>query len=412
MSGPAAGPCTGPLSPANRPAVPPRPIASLAQLPPYVFAELDRLKSEARARGRSYVDLGIGSPDQPTPPLVVAAVQRAAADASRHGYPPFRGTPEFLEATARYLEHRSGVALDPTRELIAVSGSKEGIAQLLQAYCGPGDVALVPSIYYPVYGRAPMLSGAQAYLMPTPAPDFLPDLDAIPADVLARAKTLVVNYPNNPTGAVCDRAFLARCVDFARRHGLLLISDLAYAELTYDGYRAPSVFEVEGARDVAVELHSCSKAFNMAGLRIGFAAGNAEAIEALGAYRTNVGYGTPWVAQAAGAAALSQHAALTAPIVAEYRSRRDAIYGTLTAAGWEVTPPRAAMYAWLPVPEGFDDWGWMRAALDETGTVVTPGLAFGPGGVGYFRISLVQPAPVLADAATRLVELASRVGVA
>ncbi len=387
----------------------PRPIAALDRLPPYVFAELDRLKADARARGRAFVDLGIGSPDRPMPAPVVEAVRAAANDGARHGYPPFRGTPEYLGAAAEYVAARTGVALDQAREVIAVSGSKEGIAQLLQAYCGPGDVALVPAIYYPVYARAPMLNGADAWFVPMPAPDFLPDLDAVPADVLARAKALVVNYPNNPTGAVCDVAFLARCVAFARAHGLLLLSDLAYAELAYDGYRVPSVFEVPGARDVAVELYSCSKSFNMAGLRIGFAAGAAEAIDALGAYRTNVGYGTPWVAQAAGAAALSAHDALAPAVAAEYEARRDAVYGQLRAAGWAATPPRAAMYAWLPVPDGFDDWGWVRAALDEAGVVVTPGLAFGPGGAGYFRISLVRPAPVLAGAVTRLTELAARV---
>lgn len=403
-------PPSPPPSP-SRSVVPPRPIPSLDRLPPYVFAELDRLKADARARGRPFVDLGIGSPDQPTPAPVMEAVCRAAGDTARHGYPPFRGTPEFLGAAARYLAARFGVAPDPARELIAVSGSKEGVAQLLQAYCGPGDVALVPAVYYPVYARAPMLNGAEAWFIPTPAPAFLPDLDAIPTAVLARAKALVVNYPNNPTGAVCDLAFLARCVAFARRHGLLLLSDLAYAELSFDGYRAPSVLEVPGAMDVAVELHSCSKAFNMAGLRIGFAAGGAEAVATLGAYRTNVGYGTPWVAQAAGAAALDAHATLAPPIVAEYRARRDAVYGALRAAGWDVTPPRAAMYAWLPVPEGFDDWGWVRAVLDEAGVVVTPGLAFGPGGAGWFRISLVQPAPVLSQAVARLTELAARVAV-
>jgi aspartate/methionine/tyrosine aminotransferase len=250
--------------------------------------------------------------------------------------------------------------------------------------------------------------GAEVHLVPTPAPSFLPDLDAVPASVLARAKLLIVNYPNNPTGATCDRAFLARCVAFAREHGLLLVSDLAYGELTYVPGAAPSVFEVEGALDVAVELHSCSKSFNMAGLRIGFAAGNAAAMNALLAYRSNVGYGTPWAAQAAGAVALTQYRTLAPATVAEYRGRRDALYGALAAAGWAATPPSAAMYAWLPVPEGFDDWGWVRTALDETGVVVTPGLAFGPGGAGWFRVSFVRPAAVLADAVTRLAEVAAR----
>lgn len=385
----------------------PAPVSTLSSLPPYVFAELDRLKAVAAARRAAagadpLVDLGIGSPDRPMAPGIVDAVQRAAANEARHGYPPFRGAPEFLDAAAGFLAERFGAHVDPARELVAVSGSKEGIAHLLGAYCGPGDVALVPDVYYPVYARAPLLHGAEVAYLPVRAPDFLPDLDAVPAATLRRAKVLVVNYPNNPTGATCDLAFLARCVAFARRHGLLLVSDLAYSELTYDGYRAPSVLEVPGAAEVAVELHSCSKAFNMAGLRVGFVAGAAAACDALLAYRTNTGYGTPWVAQAAGAYALAHHAALTPGVAAEYRARRDALYGALAAAGWSAPVPRAAMYAWLPVPEGFDDWGWVRAAMDGAGVVVTPGLAFGPGGAGYFRLSFVRPGPVLADAVGRL----------
>lgn len=386
----------------------PAPTPALTQLPAYVFAALDELKAAARARGRAYVDLGIGSPDQPTPPAVIAALQQAAADPSLHGYPPFRGVPRFLEAVSAFMRARFGVAVDPAREAVAVSGSKEGIAQLLAAHCGPGDVALVPAVHYPVFMRAPLLNGAAVHLVPTPAPGFLPDLDAVPAAVLARAKVLVVNYPNNPTGAVADREFLARAVAFARRHRLLLVSDLAYSELTYDGYVAPSVFEVEGARDVAVELHSCSKTFNMAGLRIGFAVGNERVLDALLAYRSNVGYGTPSVAQLAGARALADYQALARPIAAEYQARRDAVYAALAAAGWAATPPRAAMYAWQAVPAGFDEWGWVRAALDDAGVVVTPGSAFGPGGAGYFRISLVQPAPALAAAVTRLAGVAAR----
>lgn len=388
----------------------PAPIPTLTGLPPYVFAELDRLKAGARARlaaeGRTLVDLGIGSPDRPTPAPVVEAARHALTDAARHGYPPFRGTPEFLGAASAYCADRFGVALDPAREVVAVSGSKEGVAQLIRAYCGPGDVAIVPEVYYPVYARAALLHGAEVAYAPMRAPSFLAEFEAVPADVLRRAKLLVLNYPNNPTGAVCDVDYLARAVAFARRHGLLLVSDLAYSELGFDGYRAPSVLEVPGAREVAVELHSCSKAFNMAGLRIGFVAGAAEVCDALLAYRSNIGYGTPWVSQAAGAYALGHHQALSAPVAAEYEARRDAVYGALAAAGWHATPPRAAMYAWLPVPEGYDDWGWVRAGLDEAGVVVTPGVAFGPGGAGYFRISFVQPAPALAAAVERLAAVA------
>ena len=388
--------------------MPAQPTASLTQLPAYVFAALDVLKAEARARGQQFVDLGIGSPDRPMPDRVVAAVQRAAADTTRHGYPPFRGAPEFLRAAADFVGDRFGVGVDPARQIVALSGSKEGVAQLLQAYCGPGDVALVPDVYYPVYGRAPLLNGAQVHLLRAAAPSFLPDLDDVPGDVLARAKVLVVNYPNNPTGAIADRAFLERAVAFARAHDLVLLSDLAYSELTYDGYVAPSIFEIDGAMDVAVELHSCSKTFNMAGLRIGFATGRIDVLDALLAYRSNVGYGTPWIGQAGGAEALTHHRTLTPPIVAEYRARRDAVYGALATAGWDATPPSAAMYAWLRVPDGFDDWSWVRAVLDEAAVVVTPGLAFGPGGAGFFRISFVQPADVLADCVARIAEVAAR----
>ena len=377
---------------------------ALAGLPPYVFAELDRLKADARARERSYVDLGIGSPDQPTPPSIVGALQAAAAEPALHGYPPFRGARAYLDAVAGFMADRFGVSVDPDQEVVALSGAKEGIAQVIAAYCGPGDVALVPDVYYPVYGRAPLLAGADVHFMRTPSPSFLPDFDRVPHDVAGRAKVLVVNYPNNPTGAVADRAFFERAVAFARRHRLVLLSDLAYSELTYDGYVAPSVFEVPGAKEVAVEFHSCSKSFNMAGLRIGFATGNAGALDALLAYRSNVGYGTPWIAQIAGAHALANHRTLTPPLVAEYRARRDAVYGALGAAGWDVTPPRAAMYAWLPVPPGFDDWAWVRACLDA-GVVVTPGVAFGAGGAGYFRLSYVAPPAVLTEAVERLTRI-------
>ncbi|MDQ6926827.1 MAG: aminotransferase class I/II-fold pyridoxal phosphate-dependent enzyme [Candidatus Eremiobacteraeota bacterium] len=391
--------------------MPPAPIPTLTGLPPYVFTELDRLKAEARVRlaadGRTLVDLGIGSPDQPTPERVIVAAREALGDVARHGYPPFRGTPEFLAAVAGFLTDRFGVELDPSRELLAVSGSKEGIAQLIRSYCGPGDVAIVPEIYYPVYARAALLHGAEVAYVPMRAPSFLADFEAVVPAVLRRAKLLVINYPNNPTGATCDLEYLERAVAFARRHGLLLVSDLAYSELTYDGYRAPSVFEVPGAREIAVELHSCSKTFNMAGLRIGFVAGHAGVCDAVLAYRSNVGYGAPWVAQAAGAYAFAHHRALTPPIVAEYTARRNAVYDALAAAGWQATAPRAAMYAWLPVPDGFDDWGWMRACMDEAGVVVTPGIAFGPGGAGYFRISFVQPALALAAAVEQLTAVAS-----
>ncbi|MCU0625551.1 MAG: aminotransferase class I/II-fold pyridoxal phosphate-dependent enzyme [Gemmatimonadaceae bacterium] len=380
-------------------------VPPLAALPPYVFAELDRRKQVARTAGRTLLDLGIGSPDQPTPAPIVAALQGAAADPALHGYPPFRGHPRLLDAAARYVGTRAGTTFDPARELVALAGAKEGIADLLGALVGPGDVVLVPALHYPVYARAALMRGAAVAYVPMRADDgWQLDLDAIPGDVLARARVLIANYPNNPTGAITSPASLARLVDFARAHALLLVHDMAYAELAYDGHVPPSIFAVPGARTVAVEFHSCSKSFNMAGMRVGFVAGRPDALDALLAYRSNVGYGVSQSAQLAAAHAFDHVTTLAAPIVAEYARRRDAIYGALRTAGWDVTPPQAAMYAWLPLPEGVAPWDAVQHLIDDAGIVVTPGLAFGEAGARWFRISFVRDAAVLADAATRVAQ--------
>jgi len=381
----------------------PRPVQALTSLPPYVFAELDRLKAEARARGISFVDLGIGSPDSPVDESIVDVLAKAVHDPSTHGYPSFRGLPKYLEAAAGFVKDRFGTSLDPSTQVLALSGSKEGLAHVCMSYCGPGDVALVPDVFYPVHARAPLLNGADVHYMATSAASgFLPDFDAIPADVAKRAKILIVNYPNNPTGAVATLEFYERAVAYARTHNLVLISDLAYSELTFDGYVAPSIFEVDGAMDVAVEFHSCSKTFSMAGMRIGFVAGNAEIINAMAAYRTNVGYGTPTAIQHAGAYALDNHKKLSAKACNRYRSRRDAVVAAFREIGWEIEPPKATMYIWQPIPEGYTEWEWTKALMEQAHVVVTPGIAFGPGGAGYFRISLVAPEQVLGDAIRRL----------
>ena len=372
----------------------------LRRLPPYVFAELDRLKAAARARGATLVDLGIGSPDLPIAPPIIEALADAARDPSAHGYPPFRGVPAFLQAIERFMQSRFGVSIDSNAEAIALSGAKEGLAQLVMALCGPGDVALIPEVYYPVYARSVWLSGAEVRWVPMRARDgFVLDLDAIPVEDARRARLLVVNYPNNPTGARVELDFYERAVAYARRHELLLVSDLAYSELTFDGTSAPSALQCDGARDVTIEFHSFSKTFSMAGLRIGFAVGSAEAISALAAYRTNVGYGTPTAVQHAATYALDHRLELVPPKVAAYRARRDAMIAELHAAGWEVRAPAGSMYLWLPVPDGVDDWTWVKTLLDEDHVVVTPGVAFGDGGRGFFRISLVRDEGTLTRAA-------------
>ena len=372
----------------------------LRRLPPYVFAELDRLKALARARGATLVDLGIGSPDIRTDPGIVEAITTAAHDPATHGYPPFRGDPRYFDAIGRFMLSRFGVTIDAPREAIALSGAKEGIAQIISALCGPGDVALIPEIFYPVYARAAWLAGAEVVWVKMPADrGFVVDLDAIAPDDARRAKLLIVNYPNNPTGARVELDFYHRAVAFARRHDLLLVSDLAYSELTFGGTPAPSALQADAARDVTIEFHSCSKTFNMAGFRIGFAVGNAEAIDTLAAYRTNVGYGTPTAVQYAAAYALDHREPIVTGQVAEYRRRRDAAAAAFAEAGWTIPVPTASMYLWLPVPDGVDDWDWVRTLIDEDGVVVTPGVAFGDAGRGWFRISLVRDAATLAATA-------------
>jgi LL-diaminopimelate aminotransferase len=369
----------------------------LRAIPPYVFWELDARRQAMRAAGRSLVDLGIGSPDQPIPPVVVEAMTRAASERSLSGYPYFRGHPQFLAAAAGYVQERFGVTLDPARELLALAGSKEGIAEVVMSHCDAGDVVLVPEVYYPVYARAAALCGAEPVFVPILVDGRL-DLDALSAETLQRARVLIVNYPSNPTTATVPAGELARLVEFARRHRLLLVSDLAYSELSFDGFRVPSVLEIPGAMDVAVELHTCSKSFNMAGVRIAFAAGNAAALATLDLYRANIGYGVSTLSQLAGAAAFTHWRSLVPPIVAEYRARRDAAVGALQRGGWPVTPPSASMYLWLPIPGGYEDWAWVDALMQGPGIVVTPGIAFGAAGTGRFRISLVQPAETLAAA--------------
>lgn len=393
------------------PTTPPAPTRGLRSLPPYVFTWLDQLKAEARGRGRGLIDLGIGNPDQPTPTPVLEAIGAALADPATHGYPPFRGTPRFLHAAAAFMRRRFGVGVDPEREVLCLSGAKEGMAQLSLAFIAEGDVALVPDIYYPVHGRATGMAGGVVHPLPLrPETGFLPDLGAVPAEVLDRARLLILNYPHNPTGAVAPMELFEEAVALCRRHGIVLVSDLAYSELTYDGYVAPSVLQVPGAMDVAIEMHSLSKTFNMAGSRIGFAVGNAGLIETLYAVRMNMGYGTPAYVQEGAALALDRAAELVPPTIARYGERRHAVVEGFRSLGWETDAPRAAMFVWLPVPSGFTSQAWTEHLIDVAGVVVTPGHAFGPGGEGFFRVSLVGETEVLRDAVERLRRAGVRYG--
>ena len=379
------------------------PTHRLTALPTYVFAWLDELKAAARERGAILLDLGIGNPDHPTPMPIVDAIARAYRDPTAHGYPPFRGTPRFLNATAAFMKRRFGVVVDPESQVLCVSGGKEGIAHLVMGYTDETSVTLVPDVHYPVHGRATGLVGGRVHLIPVRGEDgFLPDLQAIPESVLSDARLLILNYPHNPTGAVASKAFFAGAVEFCVRHGIVLVSDLAYSEITFDGYAAPSVLEVPGADDVAIEFHSLSKSFNMAGSRIGFAVGHPELIETLYAVRTNMGYGTPAAIQEGAAFALD-HAEDFTPIVARrYAGRRDLLVDGFRSLGWTVEPPKATMFVWLRVPPPFNSQSWTEWLIERAGVVVTPGNAFGPGGEGFFRVSLVASENVLSDAIDRL----------
>jgi len=379
------------------------PSRRLTDLPTYVFAWLDELKAEALAGGADLIDLGMGNPDQPTPKPIVDAIATAYADPRTHGYPPFRGTKQFRRAAAAFMKRRFDVSVDAEHEVVCLSGAKEGIAHATMAFADESTVTLVPDIYYPVHGRATGLIGGETYLMHlAPERGFLPDFSTIPADVLRRARVMVLNYPHNPTGAVAPLEMFEEAVALCRRHGILLISDLAYSELTFDGRVAPSALEVPGAKDVVLEFHSFSKTFNMAGSRIAFAVGGRDLIDALHGVRTNMGYGTPAPIQAGAAYALDHIEALEGPIVERYRERRDALLAGFRSLGWRIEPPHATMFVWLPIPHGYGAQEWTRLLIDRAGVVVTPGNAFGPGGEHFFRLSLIGDAPLLNQAIDRL----------
>ncbi|MEO5567458.1 MAG: aminotransferase class I/II-fold pyridoxal phosphate-dependent enzyme [Gemmatimonadaceae bacterium] len=379
------------------------PTPRLSDLPTYVFAWLDELKAAARARGADLIDLGMGNPDQPTPAPIVEAITSAYRNPAHHGYPPFRGTSRFREAVAKYMRSRFGVAVDPETEVLCLSGAKEGIAHLTMAFTDEATVTIVPDIYYPVHGRATGLAGGRVHFVTLSASTgFIPDLSTIPRSVLRSAKLLVLNYPHNPTGAIAPLGLYEQAVALCRANGITLLSDLAYAELAYDGARAPSALEVPGAKDVTVEFHSFSKSFNMAGSRVGFAVGGKHLIDALYTVRTNMGYGTPAAIQEGAAYALDHSRELIEPNRARYETRRNALIDGFRSLGWNAAPPKGSMFVWLPVPLGYTSQEWTEHLIDKAGVVVSPGNAFGPGGEGFFRVSLIADENVLGGAIERL----------
>lgn len=372
----------------------------IEKLPPYLFASLDRKVNDARARGIDVISFGVGDPDRPTPPHIVKAAQDAIADPANHRYPSYYGMPEFRSAIASYYERRFGVKLDPDNQILPLIGSKEGIAHLATAFVDPGDNVLVPDPGYPVYETSTILSGGKSIAMPLRAGDnYLPQLDA---DVDARI--LWLNYPNNPTGATCDSGFFDRAIDFATRNDLLIAHDAAYLEITYGGYRAPSILESPGALETAIEFGSLSKTYNMTGWRIGWVAGATVAIEALSRVKTNIDSGIFNALQLAGVAALEGPSDALDETLEIYRRRRDTLIEALNTAGWFLEPPKGSIYLWVPVPEGETSVSFTEFLLEKAGVVVAPGSGYGREGEGFVRFSLTISDDRLEEGAARIVK--------
>jgi LL-diaminopimelate aminotransferase len=375
----------------------------LNALPGYPLAEIPSIKRRLMEAGMDIIDLGAGDNDTPPPAPVVGAMRTALDDPALSKYGFQQGLLPFRQAVSRWVQARFGVAFDPVTETLPLLGSKEGLSHLPHAVINPGDVAIVPEPGYQAYIGGALLAGAEPWIAPLRADrGFLLELDDVPADVLRRARIVFVNYPNNPTAAVATRDYLERTVATCRRHGILLAYDNAYCELTYDGYVAPSIFEIPGARDVAVEFFSLSKSYSMTGWRIGFAVGAAPLIGALTRVKSYTDTG-PWLAiQRAAITALEQSDALVAPVREELRRRRDAGVQALNAHGFPCEAPKAAMYLWIRLPEGILSKPFAMRAMEETGVIVLPGSAFGPAGEGFFRIALTVGAARLEEAVRRL----------
>ncbi len=377
----------------------------IKNLPPYLFAAIDKAKQEARARGADVIDLSVGDPDLPTPGHIVEALREAAKDASNHQYPSYEGKLTFRTAVADWYRQTFDVDLNPENEVLTLIGSKEGIAHAPLAFINPGDAALVPDPAYPVYRTATIFAGGEPVVMPLLRENrFLPDLDAIPASVARRAKIMFLNYPNNPIGATADSSFFKKLIDFAREYDIIVMHDNPYSEVYYDGHRSLSLLEMEGAKDVAVEFHSLSKTYNMTGWRIGSVVGNAEVVAGIGKIKSNIDSGTFGAVQDAGIAALHSSGQVVDDIRKIYQHRIEILYQALRDLGLELEKPRATLYLWAWV--GGSSIEYAANLLDRTGIVATPGVGFGKYGEGYIRFSITQPTTRIEEAVVRLEKMA------
>jgi LL-diaminopimelate aminotransferase len=377
----------------------------LQKLPPYLFAEIDKKKKAAIAAGRDVINLGVGDPDKPTPVPIIQSLQKHVENPAFHQYALDQGAPELRQSIAAFCKKRYGLDLDPNSEILPLIGSKEGIAPFPLAVLNPGDISLVPDPCYPVYRSSSLFAGADVYTMPLePSLGFRPDLDAIPLDVYKRARLLFLNFPNNPTGSTADLPYFEKVVELAKAHNLVIAQDAAYNEMYFD-QPAPSLLQVPGARDHAVEFHSLSKTFNMTGWRVGFAIGGAPLIAALGQVKANTDSGIFTAIQFAAKTALDEYDSLTPPIRALYKERRDAFVSGLKKIGWDVPTPQATFYVWIPCPKGYTSTELCARLLDEADVVTTPGLGFGRTADGYIRAALTVDTPRLLQAVDRIGKL-------
>jgi LL-diaminopimelate aminotransferase len=377
----------------------------IERIPPYMFAELERKVAAKKAAGIDVISLGIGDPDTPTYPPIVAAAQAAVADPSTHTYPSNRGRPEFRQAIAAFYARRFGVELDPEDEVMSAIGAKECIFNLNLAFLDPGDIALASDPGYPVYTSGPLLAGAEAVLMALkPELGFAPDLNAITPEQWQRARLMFINYPNNPTGAIVPDGLFERVIELAGEHDVLVVHDNAYSETTYDGYVAPSFLQTPGAKEVGVEVFSLSKGYNMTGWRCAAIVGNAEAIGHYWRLKSNIDSGNFDAVQLAGARALESDVDAEVQAMNEvYRRRRDLVCDALTQAGVTVTAPKGTIYIWAPIPAGFDSAAaYCEHVLEQAAVIISPGGAYGASGEGFFRISLTTPEDRLLEAVARI----------
>jgi LL-diaminopimelate aminotransferase len=372
-------------------------------LPPYLFAAIDKMKQDAIGKGVDLIDLSIGDPDIPTPKHIVQRMRKAVENSVHHRYPSYEGMLSFRQAVADWYKRRFNVSLNPVTEVLSLIGSKEGIGHIPLAFINPGDVVLVPSPGYPVYPVATLFAGGRSHIMPlVKKNNFLPDLKAVPQNVLEKAKLMFINYPNNPTTAVADRAFYKEVVDFAAKNNIIVCHDAAYSEIYYDNKKLLSVLQIPGAKDVGIEFHSLSKTYNMTGWRIGFAVGNAKVLAGLGKIKTNLDSGIFQAIQEAGIEALKTEDEILKKIRNTYQERRDILYKGLKDLGIELEKPKATFYLWVKVPKGFNSSNFVAHLLEKAGVLATPGNGFGAPGEGYVRFALTVSAKRVKEAVERI----------